>query len=347
MKLKINSRIEFNTEKPPLIISEISGNHCGSKNKFLDLIKKAHDSGADLVKIQTYEPQDITVNSNHPNFTIKGGLWNNKTFWSIYKKACTPFNWHDDAFNLASKRKINLFSTPFSIRAANLLKSFNVSLYKIASLEITDLRLVKHIASFNKPIIISTGASKLQEVKKAIQTIRKYHNKIIILHCVSGYPTKIEDANVKRITYLKNNFKNNMIGLSDHTDNIYSSLASVPLGIVAIEKHLKISEKSKTLDSEFSITPKQLSYLKEYSVNIFKSYGKLKKENTVDKSIRVMRRSLYAKTNIKKGEKIKLSQINILRPLIGIPAEKYLSVINKKAKIDIKKDTPINWKVIS
>lgn len=343
MKIKINSTIEFNSDKPPLIISEISGNHNGSKKNFLELIRIASDNGADIVKIQTYEPQDITINSKDPKLTIKGGLWHNKTYWDLYKKACTPLKWHDDAFNLAEKKGITLFSTPFSPRAANLLRSFNAPLYKIASLEITDLRLVELIASFNKPIIISTGASNLREIKNAISLIRKYHNKIVILHCVSGYPTRIEDANINRIKYLQANFKNNMIGLSDHTNNIDSSLASVGLGAVAIEKHVKKNKNSKTLDSDFSITPDQLSQLKDQSINIFKSLGKLQKENKIDKSIKTMRRSIYASRDIEVDEPITSKNIDVLRPKLGIPSEEYFKVIKKRAKKKIRKNTPIKW----
>ena len=221
------------------------------------MIRIASDNGADIVKIQTYEPQDITINSKDSKLTIKGGLWHNKTYWDLYK-ACTPLKWHDDAFNLAEKG-ITLFSTPFSPRAAKLLRSFNAPLYKIASLEITDLRLIELIASFNKPIIISTGASNLREIKNAIGLIRKYHNKIVILHCVSGYPTRIEDANINRIKYLQSNFKNNMIGLSDHTNNIDSSLASVGLGAVAIEKHVKKIKILKLWTQIFQLH--QINYL--------------------------------------------------------------------------------------
>ena len=259
----------------------------------------------------------------------------------MYKKACTPYSWHHDAFNLAEKKKITLFSTPFSLKAAKFLNSYDVNLFKIASLEITDVKLIDLIASFKKPIILSTGACRLSDVKLAINTIRKYHNKIIILHCVSGYPTKIENANINRIKYLKENFKNNMIGLSDHTDNVFSSLASVPLGVVAIEKHLKISKNSRTLDSAFSITPDQLSNLKTFSVNIFKSLGKLQKENKVDKNMRIMRRSIFALKDIKKNEKLTEENIYTLRPKIGVCASKYFKVINKRIKKNLKRNKPI------
>ena len=197
--IKINKDVTFSYTEKPKIIAEISGNHSGSKKKFLKLIKSAFLNGADLVKIQTYEPDDITLNNKNNNFKIKRGIWKNKYLWDLYKKACTPFKWHADAFKIAKKFNKILFSSPFSIRAVNFLESFNVPLYKISSFEITDYKLIKYIASKKKPIIISTGMASLREIKQAIKIINQFHNKIIILHCVSGYPTKLKDTNLNKI----------------------------------------------------------------------------------------------------------------------------------------------------
>ena len=179
--------------------------------------------------------QDI----KNKKFKIKKGIWKDKYLWDLYKQACTPFNWHADAFKIAKKFNKIIFSSPFSLRAVDFLEKFNVPIYKIASFEITDYKLINYVASKNKPIIISTGMASLKEVKNAIRIINKYHNKIIILHCVSGYPTKLKDTNLARIKLLKKKFKKYMIGISDHTDNLTSTIASIPLGIVAIEKHYK------------------------------------------------------------------------------------------------------------
>ena len=155
------------------------------KKNFLNHILKAKEFGADIVKIQTYEPQDMVV---HKNFKIKSGLWKEKNLWGLYKKACTPFSWHKDAFNLAKKNKIKLFSSPFSLRSLNFLKTFKPPMYKIASFELTDHKLVNEIAKLKKPIILSTGLSTISEIRSSINIIKKYHNKIVLLYCVSGYP---------------------------------------------------------------------------------------------------------------------------------------------------------------
>ena len=189
MKIKINKNLNICYDERPKIIAEISGNHGGSKKKFLQLIKSAAQNGADLIKIQTYEPVDITLKNKTNKFYLKDGIWKGQHLWDLYKNACTPFSWHKDAFKLAKKLKTELFSSPFSIRGVDLLEKFNCKIYKIASFEITDLKLVNYIASKKKPIIMSTGMASIVEIKNAINTIKKYHNKIIILHCVSSYPT--------------------------------------------------------------------------------------------------------------------------------------------------------------
>ena len=194
--ININKNISFKYNSKPIIIAEISGNHNGNKKRFLSLIKSAFKNGADIVKIQTYEPSDITLNIKKKKFKIKNGIWKNKYLWNLYERAHTPYRWHYDAFKIARKYKKIIFSTPFSKKGVDFLEKLNVPIYKIASFEITDLCLIDYIASKKKPIIISTGLSTIYEIKNAIKVINKYHKKIIILHCVSNYPTAIEDSNL-------------------------------------------------------------------------------------------------------------------------------------------------------
>ena len=343
MEIKLNKKVSFSYKKRPLIITEISGNHGGNKKKFLKLIKEAFDWGADLVKIQTYEPQDITLKSNKSKFLLKKGIWKNQTLWDLYKKACTPFSWHEDAFRLAKKKNGIIFSSPFSLRAVDLLEKYNVKLYKIASFEITDLKLIDYVASKKKPIIISTGMSSIKEVKRAIKIINRHHNKIIIMHCVSNYPTKLKDTNLYRINYLKKIFKKNLIGISDHTNDIQSSISSISIGVVAIEKHFKLDNK-KTTDSVFSINKNKLKKLKNDSLDLFKSISK-KKIKTEKININ-LRRSIFAKKNIDKKEKINSNNIVSLRPNIGIPSEYFFKILGKKVKKKIKKNDPIFFKNI-
>ena len=341
MKL-FQKKLKFTYKKAPLIIAEISGNHNGNKLRFLKLIESACKNGADLVKIQTYEPEDITLNEKTSRFQIKDGIWRGKYLSDLYKKACTPFSWHKDAFKIGLKYKKIIFSSPFSHRGVDLLEKFKVPIYKIASFEITDYGLINYIASKKKPIIISTGMASIQEIKNAIKIIEKFHKKIVILHCVSNYPTQIYETNLKKINILKKKFTNYPIGISDHTNDIYSSIAATSFGIVAIEKHFNI-DKVKTPDSSFSINPKKLRNLKNISKEVFESINYSKNLKLSKKNLR-LRRSIFAKKNIKKNEKISFDNIISLRPVIGIKSENIFKIIGKKVKKNISKDSPIFFK---
>jgi len=267
-------------------------------------------------------------------------LWKNKYLWDLYKEAQTPFSWHKEAFKIAKKRKKLIFSSPFSVRAVDFLEELNTPIYKISSFEITDLKLISYIASKMKPIIISTGMSSLNEIKRAIKIINKFHNKVIIMHCVSKYPTELKDSCLGNILSLKKIFKKNLIGLSDHTHDIYSSIASLPLGIVAIEKHFRLDVGKKSADYDFSLTPQNFKNLRKAIDDI--SYSLKKKNNNNLNNYNVkFRRSIFASKNIKKNEIINDTNIKVLRPNVGISAENYFNILEKIAKRNIKKNSPI------
>jgi pseudaminic acid synthase len=343
MKIKINKKITISPNNPPIIVAEISGNHGGKKSLFLKHIKIAAKYGADMIKIQSYEPEDITINKKNNNFRIKQGIWKGKYLWNLYEEAHTPFSWHREAFKLAKKLGIILFSTPFSNRAVDFLEKLKVPIYKISSFEITDVKLVDCIAKTKKPVIISTGMASIKEIQVAIKIIRKYHSKIIILYCVSGYPTPEDQANIINLKNFKNKFKNSIIGISDHTNDINSSLAATALGASVIEKHFKISRKLKSPDSKFSITPEQLKQLKNQSLKIFKSLGKkiFNGKKNIEKNSLKLRRSIYATKDIKKNEKLSKYNISTYRPKIGLDAKYYFNILGKKTNKNIYKFSPI------
>lgn len=342
MKIKISKNLIIGDKYPPVLIAEISGNHGGNKKKFLDHIKKAKLYGADMVKIQTYEPEDIVLKQSTKILRLSRGIWKNKNLYDLYENAHTPFKWHYDAFELARKIDIPLFSTPFSIRSLNFLKKFNPSIYKISSFEITDHNLIYEIARLKKPIILSTGLSNIDEIKDALKIINKFHNKIIILHCVSGYPTPLSDTNLNSIIFFKNKFKKNLIGLSDHTNDIFTPIASISLGVSLIEKHFKTSDKIKSEDSSFSINKEKLLELKKYITNIHPALGsKNKKIQRSEKENLIFRRSIYAIKGIKKNEKFSTHNIRCYRPAIGVSSKYYLNFLGKKSKKNIKKFSPI------
>ena len=209
-----------------------------------------------------------------------------ETMEDLYSKACTPFKWHKDAFKIAKKHKEKIFSSPFSIRAVDLLEKLNCPIYKIASFEITDYKLVDYIASKNKKIILSTGMSTITEIKGALKIINKYHNNVTILHYISNYPTKIIDLKFRKNKSTKKTFSNNEIGLSDHTDGISTSILAAQIGVAFIEKHFNL-DKLKTADSLFSINPKQLNELNQTLNYVFtqKVKEKIKKRKFIFKKI--------------------------------------------------------------
>ena len=348
MKIKISKNLFFDDSKPPITIAEISGNHKGKKNLFLKHLKAANKSGCELVKIQTYEADDLTLNSKKKDFILKKGLWKNNNLWSLYKKAQTPYKWHNEAFKLAKEKKINLFSTPFSIKSLNFLKKFNPPIYKVASFEITDLKLIYEIAKLNKPILLSTGIASLPEIKSALKIINRFHNNVVIMYCVSGYPTPDSEMNLNTLLTFKKIFPKNLIGLSDHTDSIESCLASIPFGIVAFEKHFKINDKIVSPDSKFSITEKKMRKLNFQKKIFFSFLGKGKKiiKSSEKKSL-IFRRSLFTSNEIKKGERFTSENIYTLRPKIGICASRYFLLIGKKSNKNKKKDSPIFFKDIA
>jgi len=338
MNINISKNLIIGPNKKTLLIAEISANHCGSKKNFLNHIIMANEAGADIVKIQTYEPQDMLVDKN---FKLKSGLWKNSNLWNLYEKAQTKFEWHHDAFELAKKKKIELFSTPFSIRALNFLKKFKPNIYKIASFELTDFRLITEISKLKKPIIISTGLSSIEEIKSAIKIIRKYHNKIILLYCVSGYPTPLSEINFEKIKTLKKNIKIPLVGFSDHTQGISASIASLSHNVCVIERHFTINKKSKSPDAKFSIDYDEMHKLKNYCLEMDKIYNTKNLFPVSENYSRIFRRSIYAIKNINKNEKFTKDNIACYRPSLGIGSEKYFEVLGKKSKKNIKKNFPL------
>ena len=194
----------FNKIKKPYFIAEISANHCGSISRAKNLIKLAAKSGADAVKFQTYTADTMTIKSSREEFKIKDGLWKGHTLWDLYNKAKTPYSWHKSLFNFAKKEKITCFSSPFDDSAVDLLESLSCPFYKVASFELTHIPLIKRIAKTNKPMIISTGMSNLKEIDIAYKTAKSNGCKeIVLLYCVSNYPSKISDFNLNNINILK------------------------------------------------------------------------------------------------------------------------------------------------
>ena len=334
----------ISTSDMPFIIAELSANHNGSINLAKKSILAAKQAGANAVKIQTYEPHTMTINSNKPDFIINGGLWDGYKLFDLYDEAKTPFSWHKELFEYASKEGIQIFSSPFDESAVDLLESLDTPAYKIASFEIIDLPLIRYIAKTGKPILISSGMASEEEISEALEAARSFGARdILLFHCISSYPAPIDQANLNMIPILKKKF-NVEVGLSDHTlDNLAATL-SIAKGAVAIEKHFILDKSFKGPDSAFSMDPNQLEELVKDTQLAWKSLGSNNfKRAKVENSSLVFRRSLYFVKDLKKGEIISENDVKRIRPGFGLKPKFYEEILGKEVTKDVERGDPVTW----
>ena len=345
MKINLDKYLITKSSRP-LLIAEISCNHCGSLKLAKKIIKEAKFRGADFVKFQTYEPKTMTLKSEKKIFKINKGLWKGKKLWDLYDKAKTPFDWQKKLFEYAKKLNISAFSTPYDESALDLLESLNCPIYKIASFELTDLPLIKKISETKKPVIISTGMASLKEIEEAIK-ILKGKNKFIILYCVTNYPAKFEDFDLYNIKILQKKF-GCFVGLSDHSnDNSIASL-SVGMGAKIFEKHGALKNQPKSFDYDFSLKGEQISDFANTINSAWKSIRKGKyKVSSSQEIMKKFRRSIFITKNVSKNEKITKNNIKVLRPNgKGLEPKYYDSVLGKKFKSNYISGTPLFKKYI-
>ena len=280
----------------------------------------------------------MTINSSRPDFFISHGQWKGQTLYDLYSKAETPFEWHEELFEYAKKNNITLFSTPFDETAVDLLEKIKTPAYKVASFELTDLPLISYIAKKKKPILISTGMASEKEIKQALSTIKKNGSKdILLFHCISEYPAKLENSNLKMIRILKKTFKGVLVGLSDHTIGTTAAIIATTLGVSAIEKHFTINKKLKSEDAAFSIEPEELNELSKTIAEVHQSLKNSKWRRTPgEKKNKIFRRSIYYSKDLKKGEILNKNNIRRIRPGYGMNPKNYFSILGKKIVKNVK-----------
>ena len=341
--LKINGR-KIGADEPPYIIAELSGNHNGSLERAKLSILSAKECGADAIKMQTYNAQTMTIDCDKDDFLIKEGLWKGYRLFDLYKEAHTPFEWHEELFKYARDIGITIFSTPFDESAVDLLESLNTPAYKIASFELTDLPLISYVAKKNKPLLMSTGMASEKEIFEAIEISRLNGcDQILLFHCISSYPTPVEEANLRKIINLGNKFKV-PIGLSDHTIGNTCAISSIAIGACAIEKHFTISRNDKGPDSEFSMEPFELKQLVFETKNAWKALGDPNFERPiVEKGNLVFRRSLYFISDLKEGTVILKQHIRRIRPGFGIAPKFFDIVVGKVLKRNVNRGDAVKW----
>lgn len=320
----------------PFIIAEVSANHGGSIQRAKDTILAAKTSGADAVKIQTYTPDTMTLDSQKPDFLITDGLWKGNNLYQLYKEAHTPFEWHKELFEFAKSLNVILFSTPFDETAVDLLLSLDAPAFKIASFEMTDLPLIEYAAAKGKPMFISTGMSNVDEIGEAVECCYKYGNRdVLLFHCISNYPADLRNSHISDMSFIAKHFKVE-IGLSDHTTSNLASVIAVAKGASAIEKHFKLDEQDCGPDSSFSILPNQLKSLCVDCENAYEAikFSDFKRESSelINKQFR---RSLYFVNALQKGSVISESDIRRVRPGFGLAPKYFDWVVGQKVNTDV------------
>lgn len=345
-KIMIAGR-EISRHQPPYIIAELSANHNGKLETALKIIEEAAKAGADAVKLQTYRPDTITLDSDSEDFKIKGGLWDGRTLYELYEEAHMPWEWHKPLFDHAKKAGIPIFSSPFDATAVDLLEDLNAPAYKVASFEAVDLPLIRYVAATGKPMIISTGMADAEEISEAIAAARESGCKeLAVLHCVSGYPAPAGDYNLRTIPDLFRRF-GLVTGLSDHTLDNTTAIASVVLGASIIEKHFTLDRNGGGPDDSFSLEPKDLATLCRDSKTAWNALGEVNYgRKSSEQGNAQFRRSLYFVKDMIAGEIITGDCIRSVRPGFGL-APKYLDeVLGRKVNGFIPKNTPVKKEYI-
>ena len=333
----------------PFVIAEVSGNHNGSLERALEIVDAIADSGAQAVKLQTYTADTITIDSDGPNFRIRGDhdLWGGRTLYDLYTEAHTPWEWHEPIFARARERGLTPFSSPFDPTAVELLESLGAQAYKIASAEVVDLPLIRLVASTGKPMIISSGMATLGEIDAALNAARDGGCKeMVLLACTASYPALPEDARLQSIPTLQSAF-NIPIGLSDHTKGIGVSVAAVALGAVAIEKHVTLKRADGGVDSDFSLEPDELAALVTETDAARLAVGPAKFGPTAaEQDTLKVRRSLYVVEDVRAGDPVTRENVRSIRPSGGLATDLIDTVLGRTFAGDVSRGTPLTWDLI-
>ena len=335
---------KIGTDYAPYIIAEMSANHNGNIENAFKIIEQAKRCGADAVKLQTYTADTITLNSRTPEFMIRGTLWDGQSLHELYQKAHMPWDWHKPLFDFAREQGITIFSSPFDFSAVDLLESLNAPAYKIASFEMVDLPLIRYVAQTGKPMIISTGMADADEIAEAVETAKSAGcRELVVLHCVSGYPAPAADYNLRTLPDMAVRF-GTLVGLSDHTLDNTTAVASVVLGACVIEKHFTLNRNGGGADDSFSLEPDGLQALCRDSKTAWQALGRVHYGLKSSEQGNVQfRRSLYFVKDLQKGDTIDETCIRSVRPGFGIAPKHFDELIGKRLTRNVQANTKTDW----
>lgn len=334
----------------PFIVAEMSGNHNGDLDRALSIVDMVAKSGAQALKLQTYTPDTITIDSNRPEFFIdkNHSLWGSKNLHALYQDAHTPWEWHKPIFDRARERGLVAFSAPFDPTAVEFLEDLDVPAYKLGSPELNDLPLIRQMAKTGKPLIISTGMGTVQEIAAAADTARKAGcEQLVINGCTSSYPGVPADCNLRKLPLLAETF-DCVVGYSDHTHGVGASVAAVALGASMIEKHVTTSRDDGGVDSAFSLDGGELAMLVTETERAWQALGQPRIGPTEsEEAVRRLRRSLYVTRDVKAGELVNDDNVRSIRPADGLPPIAMDQLRGWRFTRDVEFATPTTWEMFT
>lgn len=346
-KIQIGKRYVGEGEKA-FVVAEVSANHLQDYGRAEAIIKAAAQAGADAVKLQTYTPDTITLDCDNDYFQItQGTIWDGTTLHKLYEEAYTPWEWQPKLMEYANGLGLECFSSPFDATAVDFVREMDMPAYKVASFEINDIPLIRKIARIGKPVILATGIAYLEDMERALRACREEGNEqIVLLKCTSAYPSPYEEMNLKVIPNMAHVF-DCITGLSDHSMGTAAAVASVALGAKMIEKHLTLSREDGGPDGAFSMEPDEFKKMVDEIRIVEKALGKVTYELTEQqKRSREDGRSLFVVKDMKEGEAFTEENVRSIRPAFGLHTMYFDEVMGKKARRDISKGTPLDWKLI-
>ena len=328
------------------MIAEISANHLGKLDRALAIIDAAADAGCDAIKLQTFTPASMTLESTSGDFHIPEGPWQGRSLWDLYDEAHTPWAWHAQLFAHAAARGLVCFSTPFDEDSIERLDALGAPAFKIASFELVDLELIRAAARTGKPLIMSTGMASDAELAEALEAARTSGNGgVALLHCISGYPAPIAQTNLRRLEAIA--LHGCVVGISDHSPGSIVPIAAVARGAAIIEKHLTLARADGGPDAGFSLEPSEMAEVVGGCALAWSALGdgSAKRPKAEDGSRR-FRRSLYAMDDIDEGQELTRENVRSIRPGFGLAPREITKVIGRRARVRIARGTPLAWELI-
>ena len=334
--------------EPTYVVAELSCNHQGSFERAVELIRAAKAAGADAVKLQTYTPETMTLQSENEYFRIRGSVpGEGQMLYDLYREAATPWEWHPKLQALAEQLGIGFFSTAFDPTAVAFLESLGVPVHKVASFELVDLPLIEAAARTGKPLILSTGMATLEEIQEAVGAARAAGAaQLMLLKCTSAYPAQPDEMHLRTIPRLRELF-NVPVGVSDHTLGMTVPVVAVALGACLVEKHFTVSRASASPDSPFSLEPDEFKAMVEAIRLAEQAMGSVRYgASEREAASRVFRRSLFVAKDVQSGERFTADNVSSVRPGHGLHPRHLRQIIGCTATREIARGTPLSWDLV-